>query len=1077
MAANDYDLLILVDSTASMGTYLRSLNRSLRDITRISSLTGRFSRIGVMTYGDYCGGPLTQWSGWYSEGPDTEITQTALLDFVSVLRPDHGGDWPEATKTGLAHAYQVMRECATTIMLLYTDAPPHMPITGGDNHKAERRLLKTRGSFGDSAARFVDWASAAQTLRHGDKRAKVFCLVDPGSYAIIGTLTFYAFLSVATGGHAVHLNLGPSAEDISELTIGVLLAWMGVEKEGAKLNNRVLGKHVTYKDRRLIEQVKSETSEEAANFFPQLRGTKTEATAVKNNIQSTELTMENLHTLISDPEDKAATDFSKRYNSDPAYRESVTRKMEDLIEADVGAIGINPVFGSLWRAICSDRSNPMRDILITKFGAQVSKLVGPAKERMQTWLEESYDRVGEILDILETVPKDDLFPCVFLDPTLGFTQTSSSGEGNAEETLTRDELLEIGRSCDIRILRRLGRVLTRLTYVNSAAELPSHIKVMPLDKVPRIPMALAKPQLGRHFWKILLHAILPGTMLAGRPAALLAALSLRMGMKPLQEAAYLELLFWKDKWNTLEIPETWNTSCLDLLLDANQKSRLTYPSGIKPDKREPILHESDRLLFQTLVEYKLLEFNLKTTLTARAGWRPEKARMPLGPVVVCKGCKYPRSVTMMAEKGLCGMCEINDISDPEERDLWIHGNVSKEDNEATPATWVECSNAECRAQYVLYFSDKLNVRPKCHYCRQNGVVARNDPDRQRKTTAPCVECSVCLSRVIWPSQYRPEGFFESKYRCVGCTSGKCTVVNVETSAEKLLADDPAAVSCLLRNTDNKITKPFEGRSLFHVISTAGVEGFADKVEILPPLALQDMELRVKGKLIVNLPEMMDSLRKWVTTRRVEQGTCGLCFETFKKQALRPSCLRSGCLQMVCEGCLASWYGLNSRGQVINVAALGCPFCRRRPSAKVTIPSALKCLGGLNNAVEESGSWIYAWCSDCGLAKRYMERICAAGAPAVLNNWICPECDVVAQENGGGDKKKGAKPCPGCKVMTEKEYGCDHITCPVPNCGAHWCYNCGMQVEDEGQIYDHMRWAHDGLWGIDEDLDPDYDDVF
>lgn len=1074
MAANaDYDLLILVDSTASMGSYLSSLNSSLRDITRISSLTGRFSRIGVMTYGDYCGGPLTQWSGWYSEGPDTEITQTALLHFVSVLRPDSGGDWPEATKTGLARAYHVMRESAITIMLLYTDAPPHMPTTGGDNHKAEQRLLKTPGSFGDSAARFVDWASAAQTLRHGDKRAKVFSLVDPGSYSIIGTLSFYAFLSEATGGHALHLNLRPSAEDISELTIGVLLAWMGVEKEGAKVSNRVLGKHVTYKDKSLIGQVPSESSREAANFFPQLRGRMTEATAVKSNIQSTELTMENLHALIRDSEDQAV-DFSKRYNSDPAYRDSVTRKMEELIEADVGAIGINPVFGSLWRAICNDRSNPMRDILITKFGAEVSKLTGPAKERMQAWLEESYDRVGEVMDILKTVPDGDQFPCVFLDPTLGFTQASSD-EGVAEK-LTRDELLEIGRSCDIRILRRLGRVLTRLTYVNSEAELPAHIKDMPLDQVPRIPMALATPQLGRHFWKILLHAILPGTMLAGRPAALLAALSLRMGMKPLQEAAYAELVCWKDKWNTLEIPETWNTSCLDLLLDANQKSRLAYPGTVKhePSKREPILQESDRLLFKKLVEYKLLEFNLKTTLTARTGWRPEKTKMPMGPVVVCKGCKYPRSVTMMAEKGLCGMCEINDISDPEERNLWIHGNVSKEDSETTPATWVECYNAECRAQYVLYFSDKLNVRPKCHYCRQVGVVAGNDPDRQRKITAPCVECSVCLSRVIWPLQYRPENFVESKFKCVGCTSGKCTIVNVETSAEKLLADNPTAIGCFLRNTDSKIAKPFEGRSLFHVISTAGVGGFADNVEILPELA-QDAQLRIKGKLVVNLPEMMDSLCKWVTSRRVEQGTCGLCFENFKKQALRPSCFRSGCLQVVCEGCLASWYGLNSRGRIINVAALCCPFCRRRPSPKVAIPTALKCLGGLNRAVEDAGSWIYAWCSGCGFAKQYMERVCAAGAPAELTHWTCPECDALAEEQGGR-VRKSAKPCPKCGVMTEKESGCDHISCPVSGCGAHWCYNCGTQVEED-QIYDHMRWAHDGLWGIDEDIDPDYDGVF
>lgn len=78
----------------------------------------------------------------------------------------------------------------------------------------------------------------------------------------------------------------------------------------------------------------------------------------------------------------------------------------------------------------------------------------------------------------------------------------------------RSELLEISRSCDYKILRRLGKVLTRLSYVESENMLPSHIKRSDQMQVLRIPLAMMQPKYGRQFWKILLHAILPGTKLA-----------------------------------------------------------------------------------------------------------------------------------------------------------------------------------------------------------------------------------------------------------------------------------------------------------------------------------------------------------------------------------------------------------------------------------------------------------------------------------------------------------------------------------------------------------------------------------
>ncbi|KAK4444521.1 E3 ubiquitin-protein ligase itt1 [Podospora aff. communis PSN243] len=1045
MATSEYDMLVVIDQTASMSTYLRSLNQSLQDIIRISSLTGCFSRIGVMAYGDYCGGPITNWSGWYSLAGDSEIPQQQLLDFSCNLKADYGGDWPEATKSGLAHAYNVMRGDAKTLILLYTDAPPHMPYTGGDNYRTEKRNLTTSGNYGTSGPLFADWIAGSRAFATGEKRAQVFSFIQQPTSAYTSELTLlpYMFLSEVTGGACLQLKAGINSKEISELTVGMLLAWMGVEKEGAKLSSKEVAKMTQYKDKGSIDQVVSEESQSVARY---ITDPKLEPTQVANNLRydnwkTNALSLENMATLIPQREIKIQ-DFAKRYYVDPAYQEQVIARMRELIQTDVAAITLNPVFGSLWRAICSDRTNPMRDTLIAEFGRQVNEAVGPQKDGLKVWLEESYDRAGEILQVISSVPSAEQYPCVFMDPTLDFNQ-----EGY--EPLRRDELLEIGRSCDARILRRLGRVLTRLTYVGCEADLPFHIKGVMLEDVARIPLALADKKYDRQFWKVLLHAVVPGTMLAGRPGALLAALSLRMGITPLEEVAYKELLAWKNQWKTLDIPETWNTSCLGLLLEADEKIRTKKSLG---NKAREILHQSDRQLFKALVEYKMLEFNLRTTLTARIGWAPDRARMPIGPVVVCKQCQYPRSVTIMSKNGICGMCEPETYArhKDEEKDAvrqqLTHGHVSKDDSDTTPATWVECAMTHCRAQYIVYFVENLNVRPKCHCCRFT------------KDAAPFVECVTCLSRMVWPEEYRPADFDKSTFKCVGCTDGKATIIDEEISAEKLRKENENS-DWLLRNTDSKIANPFSGRTLFHVISTAGFDDFSEKVEVLPQTTSAP-ELRIRGKLVRNSQELVEYLRRWVTSRKVEQGTCSLCFSDFKKRELRPACGRSGCKELICEACLGSWYNINARGRVINAAALCCPFCRRQPSPKVSIPSELKFLGGLKEAVRESqAGWIYAWCSSCGLAKRYMERVCAENAEtAELTDWKCEDCpgDV------GKQVSVTVKECPGCGTATEKSAGCDHMACPVEGCGAHWCFFCGKRV-DEGLIYSHMSEEHGGWY--------------
>lgn len=159
-----------------------------------------------MAYRDY-EQLLTEWSGWHNcrdgNNMDSDITREDLLAFAKGLSLGRGCDWDEAVKTGAARAYSVMRPEATTLILLYADAPPHMRWHDGRNTLLEQQDLKS-GAFGVGDY-FVDWVSACQTLsgkKHAPKyekpvRSQVFCIIDKSR---IATVAPFAYLSHATGG-------------------------------------------------------------------------------------------------------------------------------------------------------------------------------------------------------------------------------------------------------------------------------------------------------------------------------------------------------------------------------------------------------------------------------------------------------------------------------------------------------------------------------------------------------------------------------------------------------------------------------------------------------------------------------------------------------------------------------------------------------------------------------------------------------------------------------------------------------------------------------------------------------------
>ena len=136
-------IYFLVDATGSMGTFLVSLQSTLRQMFLLKEILYPNLEFRLVVYRDYCDAQVL-------------ILPCDILLCVKTLRAAGGGDRPEASRTGLRYiAEQVVQQ--TAIVMHYTDAPPHSYKTGGNNYEREKKALHGK-LFGDS------WESVVEAL-------------------------------------------------------------------------------------------------------------------------------------------------------------------------------------------------------------------------------------------------------------------------------------------------------------------------------------------------------------------------------------------------------------------------------------------------------------------------------------------------------------------------------------------------------------------------------------------------------------------------------------------------------------------------------------------------------------------------------------------------------------------------------------------------------------------------------------------------------------------------------------------------------------------------------------------------
>ncbi|KAJ5605619.1 hypothetical protein N7510_008400 [Penicillium lagena] len=984
-----------------MSNYLHSLKTSLPQIISVSALTECFSRTGLLAYRDYGDSNLLEWSGWLhqdaTEGTDQEP------DLVSLARGLHaqgGGDYPEAVKTALAKAYEVMRSEATTIILLYTDAPPHMDEPAAvlsNNAKSERQLLSRKESYSGSGSIFLNWIAGCNALRSGPKHAQVFAILpsDMPQYCA----AYYNFLATLTGGACVHLNDNRPA-NISKPPVS------GASKElGSETVSAELSRYISVSG---IKQIGQEY-EHAASPFLAFSPCKT----LSENLTSIGMTGEVMKKHLPKKE-IPVMNFAERWKTDARYKERAVKQLMSIIREDVRTIALNPVFGTMWRALCSDRTYPRRDEIVLAFSQHVDKIQNSEERaQMKAWLENSYDYAEEILTIINAVHETEQFPCVFLDPTLRFSSTSEDGD-EPISALTRADLLEIGRSCNAPILRRVGRVLTQLTFAGSASEMPEHVAAASTEQVPRIPLALASEKYGRQFWKVLFHLIVPGTRLSGRPAALVAALSIRIGVAHFTGIAASEMLVFKDRWNDISVPENWNMGCLTLLVDADEgyqtwqvdsASMLQDQEAIKKPVR--LLKKTDRKLFEQLVAFKILELNLDAPLTARVPWTPQKSSAPVGPLTTCRSCQYIRSVTVMGKSSKCGICLATDYATQKEKEKYISTGVSRDIDRVSEATWVECG-LETTARAI----SMENTFSWLIHDTQNSI-AELFKNHSLFSTVSNVGTISFLSRIkLFPS-------------------GKATL----THREKRIHNATELASIIHEMVIGRKTIQIDCSLCFSTFHPGTLNPACGRHGCLQRICTTCLAgwygQNAPGSVINTAALACPFCRRYPTPRTLAKYGMGIQGVRGLADAVRD---KGTSIYAWCQECASA------KEYMQRTCARGTP--------QLSNWSCYECVQELERQrLEEE--------------RRTAEELFAI---ARLERNIHLAEAVEHQRDLANQKEEERRirnlaPCPRCKVITEKISGCGHMSCPM--CGTEWCFFCAKVIP--GDIYDHMAQKHGGIF--------------
>jgi hypothetical protein len=781
------DLCIVIDTTGSMGVYIDSLKETIQLTIALFKLTGVFCRLGILSYYDYCDPEVYKWSGWCS----TSEELNHLSQFVRSLKAFGGGDIPEAAKTA-AHLLLKFTN-KTTIVIWYTDAPPHHSLNKSQNYDYEQKILGYHQ---------FDWVNICQNFK--DKNIIVYPITHINRFEIS---SFYVYLATKTAGKVLNLSV-VSSPIITNTTINLILGLMNCQ---------------FYMDQQISELIYTEPINakiikdeyQSGGFLP--------STKVKIQIK--------LIDPIIVPLDFIKVDFHKLINKFATcmtYQATVYKIIHQLLISQINlSKKHNSIFYYFWEQILKTHE--------TSFLYQ---------NTIKTWLETPppHYKLDEIMMMIEGV--ENQFPALILK----------------SHEFKYVELFETFKTCQPNLIQKLCYCLSSLKIVNSIDVNQYYI---PLD--------LNHQKL----FSFVSHLIVEGTLLPLRPAVIIAILCY-VTNNVLKERAINFLNQVKGIWIDDNLSENYHYDFIKLILQAQN-----------------FLTEKELRIYTKLKIIKELINYSETQISIIQGFKPFKSIHP-DRKTMCLHCHEMRSFTLMGPNGICGLCHsvskfhivklaqaslraeryefegwekcvsisnYHSVSKSNEMRLaqvslsngalriegyekcasisQYHDNMNykiPEKLDHDRSFWCQCQT--CYGHYAIIFIENLNVKPKCHFCRNN------------LSYKPLV-CTKCTNKfVIDPSLKQNDDFF----LCPQC----------EADDQFSFNEKKIPLKILLKNNQEFILNSLEISIPHSFILEQNLFKLKNIIEFekkIPPS--QESTLIYKGKKIINSSSVYDLIKKLV----------------------------------------------------------------------------------------------------------------------------------------------------------------------------------------------------------------------
>ena len=416
---------------------------------------------------------------------------------------------------------------------------------------------------------------------------------------------------------------------------------------------------------------------------------------------------------------------------------------------------------------------------------------------------------------------------------------------------------------------------------------------------------------------------------------------------------------------------------------------------------------------------------------------PSDETKALGPEDVllwpCPRCEVPRPPSNFGGKGTeqCAICDFCDTPAGKKiKAKEYHGN-----NRFWKAT---CDL--CKHNYYLTKGPTQNWKdgstPKdrrCWYC-QHG----------KKNTHHGCSCSKCGQMTVFPpASCKPGDIVDCK---------KCSSVTRRVAVKELLRNNPIVLPSF----------GFTPETLEFVLRHPKLPDLFGH-ETLFPNKTDNFKCPIRhgGYQVSNADEVLLEL-----TKRFKEGVqteCDLCCGT--NGEFMSLCGHEQCEATVCRNCATLSYTGPSKGNVVTVGKLTCPYCRLPPSYATLKTLRVDWYHAAKNGTQDRGCYT-AWCVNCDVFQPSVAKACAAEPPNFDGAFSCQEC----RDNVMKDAPKSpAKLCAECGVAIDRWVGCNHVTCP---CGAHNCWLCFELQEDENvhlttsfptaaECYHHLEQDHNG----------------